>query len=149
MSSKKEPGWVTPIMFILLGGLAFYALSSANSTHLGSSDLPSATSSDATLAYADDTNFDEAVLEADGPVLVDFYADWCGPCKQLAPVLERISEDLTEGRIVKVNVDHSKRLASRYNVRSIPTLLVFVDGQLVDRAVGFQNERELRSLLQQ
>jgi thioredoxin len=63
--------------------------------------------------------------------------------------LDRVAEDLTEGRIVKVNVDHSPKLATRYNVQSIPTLLVFMDGQIVDRAMGFHNERDLRRLLQQ
>jgi thioredoxin len=137
-----------PIVLLLVAGLAFYAMGRANPPTSGSADLPSAVGSEATLAYADDTTFDEAVLQADGPVLVDFYADWCGPCRRLGPVLERISEDLTEGRIVKVNVDYSPEIAARYNVQNLPTLKVFVDGQVVDEAMGEQSEQTLRSMLQ-
>jgi thioredoxin 1 len=100
------------------------------------------------LLYADESTFDQAVLQADGPVLVDFYADWCGPCQRLAPVLDRVAQDLTDGRIVKIDVDNSPGLAARYNVQSIPTLLVFVDGQVVERTRGVQSEQELRDLLQ-
>lgn len=148
MSSPNQSGWM-PIVLLLVAGLAFYAMGRANPPTSGSADLPSAVNSEATLAYADDTTFDEAVLQADGPVLVDFYADWCGPCRQLTPVLERISEGLTEGRIVKVNVDDSPETAARYNISSIPTLLAFVDGQVVDEARGVQSEQTLRSMLQQ
>ncbi len=147
MSSPNQSGWM-PIVLLLVAGLAFYAMGRANPPNAGSADLPSAVGSEATLAYADDTTFDEAVLQADGPVLVDFYADWCGPCRQLGPVLERISEDLTEGRIVKVDVDYSPEIAARYNVQNLPTLKVFVDGQVVDEATGIQSEQTLRSMLQ-
>jgi thioredoxin 1 len=98
--------------------------------------------------HGDDSNFDAVVLQADVPVLVDFYADWCGPCQELAPVLDRVAEDLTEGRIVKVNVDQSPRITARYNIQTIPTMLVFVNGQVVDRAMGLKSEADLRRLLQ-
>jgi thioredoxin len=159
MSSQKDSSWFTPIMIVLVGGLAFYGMTRtpgicpANTARPGSTDSivtsQSAVTDGPTLVHADDSNFDETVLQANGPVLVDFYADWCGPCQRIAPLLDRVAEDLTEGRIVKVNVDHSPKLATRYNVQSIPTLLVFMDGQIVDRAMGFHNERDLRRLLQQ
>lgn len=147
MNSPNQSGWM-PIVLLVVAGLAFYAMGRANPPTPESAHLPSAASSDAALAYADTSTFDQAVLQADGPVLVDFYADWCGPCRQLGPVLERISEDLTEGRIVKVNVDDSPEIAARYKVRNLPTLMVFVDGQVVDEAMGVQSEQTLRSMLQ-
>jgi thioredoxin 1 len=146
-------------MIVLVGGLAFYGMTRGSGSCPFSPSRPapvesvamsSATANTgATLVHADDNSFDATVLQAKGPVLVDFYADWCGPCQKLGPVLERVSEDLTDGIIVKVNVDHSPQIASRYNVQSIPTLLVFADGQIVDKAMGLQSEQEIRQLMQQ
>ncbi len=147
MSSKKEPGWGGLILIVVVGGLIFYGMTRAPSTSRATSSEEIA--GGATLVHADVSNFDEAVLQAEGPVLVDFYADWCRPCQQLAPLLERVAENLTEGRIVKVNVENSPQLADRYDVEAIPALLVFVNGQLVDRAVGARDERDVRRLLQQ
>jgi thioredoxin 1 len=159
MSSPNNATWTTPIMIVLVGGMAIYGmtrgpgscpLNPARPAPAESVAMSSAAAdSGATLIHADDTSFDEAVLQAEGPVLVDFYADWCGPCQKLAPVLDRVAEDLTEGRIVKVNVDHSPEVASRYDIQSIPTLLVFVDGEVVEKTMGMQSESEIRELLQQ
>jgi thioredoxin 1 len=82
-------------------------------------------------------NFDEALVATHGLVMVDFWAEWCGPCRVIAPLLEQLAE-ASAGRVtlVKVNVDENPRLAARYDIRSIPTILFVKDGQVVDRVVG-------------
>lgn len=84
-----------------------------------------------------DANFDELVLKSDKPVLVDFWAEWCGPCRMVGPVVEEISKEY-EGKAVigKVNVDLNSNISSNYNIRNIPTLLYFKNGQVVDKQVG-------------
>jgi len=84
-----------------------------------------------------DATFDEHVKSSDVPVLVDFWAEWCGPCKMISPVLEEIAEEQAgKIRIVKVNVDDSLRVASRFEVQSIPTLILFKDGEPKMRVIG-------------
>ena len=86
---------------------------------------------------ATDANFEEEVLKSDLPVLVDFWADWCGPCKMIAPVLEELSGELSgKLKIVKVDVDASPGIATKYVIQSIPTLMLFKDGEMVDRQMG-------------
>ena len=84
-----------------------------------------------------DASFDEVVLKSDKPVLVDFWATWCGPCRMLGPVIEELATEY-EGRIVvgKVDVDNNQEFAAKYGVRNIPTVLVFKDGEVVGRQVG-------------
>ena len=100
------------------------------------------------VLYADQSNFDQLVLNSDVPVLVDFYADWCGPCRMIAPVLEELAGETTHARIVKVNVDQDPRLAARYGISSIPSLLVFRDGQVADQSVGLVGKAQLKALLE-
>jgi thioredoxin 1 len=89
-------------------------------------------------------SFDETISSAQTPVLVDFWAEWCGPCKMIAPVLDEISQENGDKiKIVKVNVDENAELARRFEVMSIPTLIVFKDGEVAKRLVGAKNKNGL------
>ncbi|MDY0000879.1 MAG: thioredoxin [Polyangia bacterium] len=95
-----------------------------------------------------DRNFEEVVVKSELPVLVDFWAPWCGPCRAVAPVLEQIAEDYRgEVKVVKVNVDEEKGVASRMNVRSIPTIALFNQGRVVDTVVGARPREHFVALL--
>ena len=91
--------------------------------------------------------FDQEVLHSDKPVLVDFYADWCGPCKMLSPVVEQVAEESDAYRVCKINVDQAADIAARYGIMSIPTLIVFKDGEAVKRTVGVQSKQAIADLL--
>ncbi len=90
-----------------------------------------------------DTTFDEVVLKSDKPVLVDFWAAWCGPCRMVGPIIEEISEDYKDKAIVgKVDVDANQEFAAKYGVRNIPTVLIFQNGEVVGRKVGVSPKTE-------
>ncbi|MBE6558772.1 MAG: thioredoxin [Ruminococcaceae bacterium] len=99
------------------------------------------------VIHATNANFNEIVLGSDLPVLVDFFATWCGPCRMVAPLLEEIADEHPEYKIVKIDVDEEPDLASRFGVMSIPTLLVFKNGELVSTTVGAQPKAKLLALL--
>ena len=89
-------------------------------------------------------NFEKEVLNSEEPVLVDFYADWCGPCKMMAPVVESLAGELKgKARVGKINVDENQDLAMEYNVMSIPTLIIFKDGKETKRFVGVRDKSEI------
>ncbi|MDF2568524.1 MAG: trxA 1 [Sporomusa sp.] len=101
------------------------------------------------LTIASMTEFNDAVLKSDKPVLVDFWAPWCGPCKMVAPEVEAVAKNF-EGRAVvaKVNIDEQQDLASQYNVMSIPTLVVFKGGSEVSRITGFRPQKDIGDTLE-
>lgn len=100
------------------------------------------------VLHATGKSFPEQVLQSDSPVLVDFWAEWCGPCRSIAPLLEEVAAERQQSlRVVKVNVDEQPELASQFGVRSIPTLILFRDGQVQGQRVGALRRVELDAFL--
>ncbi|MDD7661459.1 MAG: thioredoxin [Eubacteriales bacterium] len=99
------------------------------------------------VTKVNEQNFQAEVLESAETVLVDFYADWCGPCKMLSPVVDEIAGEVSGCKVVKLNVDEAPNVAARYNVMSIPTLMVFRQGEAVDRSVGVQSKQHILNML--
>ena len=95
-------------------------------------------------------NFEAEVLKADKPVLVDFYADWCGPCKMMAPVVESLAEELDGVAYVgKLNVDENEEIAMKYSVMTIPTLMVFKNGTMVNKVIGVQPKKAVEKMIRE
>jgi thioredoxin 1 len=99
------------------------------------------------VEHVNDQDFEQKVVSSNETVLVDFYADWCGPCKMLAPVLDELAQETPDTRIVKVNIDRSPKLAEHYGVRSVPTLILFKDGKPVTRRKGLNSKASLKALI--
>lgn len=92
-------------------------------------------------------NFEQEVLKADKPVLVDFWAEWCGPCQMMLPVIEELAKEQTDIKVCKVNVDEQMELARQYRVMSIPTFLVFTNGEIIAQTLGAQPKEKLLELI--
>ncbi len=128
------------IVIIFIAGLIFlnmYMNKSKNDT--SSSNISDVTSQ----------NFETEVLESDKVVLVDFYADWCEPCKIFSPILEDISKEYDFIKVVKVNIDNETDLAEHYGVASVPTLIILKNGKVVDRSVGAISKLALKNMIKQ
>ena len=93
-------------------------------------------------------NFKEEVLESDKKVLVDFWAPWCGPCRMVSPIVDEIAEENSAIKVAKINIDEQPQLASQYGVMSIPTLMLFENGDVVDKAVGARNKSFILQMLE-
>lgn len=92
-------------------------------------------------------NFQEEVIHSEKPVLVDFWAGWCGPCRMVGPIIDEIAAEHPEYKVVKINIDEEPELASQYRVVSIPTLLVMKDGQVVQQSVGARPKNQILAML--
>lgn len=92
-------------------------------------------------------NFEKEVLQSDKKVLIDFYADWCGPCKMLSPIIEEVSGEETNVKFVKLNIDEAEDIAIEYQVMSIPTLVVIENGKEVNRSVGLIDKEQVKDLI--
>lgn len=99
------------------------------------------------VEHINENQFKSVVLESEKPVLVDFFATWCGPCRQMSPLLEQVSEERSDVKIVKVDVDENQNLAAEYGVMSIPTLIYFKGGKAVSQAVGARSKASLEMML--
>ena len=100
-----------------------------------------------TVINIDKNNFKQAVLDSDKPVLLDFWANWCGPCRMLSPTVDEIAQEHPEFKIGKVNVDEQPELARDFHVMSIPALFVIKEGKIVNQAVGIQSKQQILAML--
>ena len=99
------------------------------------------------VEHINENQFKSVVLDSQKPVLVDFFATWCGPCRQMSPVLEQIANERSDVKIVKVDVDENQNLAAQFGVMSIPTLIYFKNGKAVSQAVGARSKASLETML--
>lgn len=101
------------------------------------------------IKIINDQSFEGEVLKSEEVVVVDFYADWCGPCKMLAPILEELEREITNAKFVKINVDDSPVAANTYKVASIPTLMIFKNGKIMNTKVGFNPKQLVKEAIEE
>jgi thioredoxin len=150
----KWPAFAATGLIVCVAALAAYKAAftparteaSITPSTLGKQNMP-ITQAKSQVHHADEATFGNIVLKSNVPVLVDFYADWCGPCKRLAPILEELAEETPGVRIVKINVEDSPSLAAEYGISSIPSLKVFKNGEVSDELVGLASKSQLRAML--
>ena len=94
-----------------------------------------------------ENNFEEEVLKSEKPVLIDFWASWCGPCRMMSPVIDNIAEEVNDIKVCKINIDEEQNLAVKYNVMSIPTFVVIKNGEETARSVGVQDKSEILNMI--
>lgn len=94
-----------------------------------------------------EANFEQEVMQSDKPVLIDFYADWCGPCQMMGPVVEEISNEVTDAKVCKVNIDEEMAIAQKYSVMSIPTFVVIKNGEVIARDMGAKPKSAVLEML--
>ncbi len=99
------------------------------------------------VIHGNSNNFEEEVLRSDKPVLVDFWASWCGPCRLVMPIIEEIAQEREDIKVVKVNVDEEPNLAEQYRIMSIPTLMVFKNGEIANQALGAIPKHQILAML--
>lgn len=99
------------------------------------------------VQHVSELDFNEVVLNYNGVVLVDFWATWCAPCKMIAPIIEDVAKEVTDVRVVKVDVDQNAKLADKYQITNIPTLIIFKNGEPVDTFMGFKTKDFIKSAL--
>lgn len=100
------------------------------------------------ISHVTDGSWDSEVLGHDGLVMVDFWAEWCGPCRMIAPVLDQISEEVDDVKVCKLNVDQNPGTARKYDITGIPTMIFFKDGKPVDQVIGFTNKGNIEDVIQ-
>ena len=102
----------------------------------------------ANIVTLTEANFDQEVLKSTTPVLVDFWAEWCGPCKMIAPILDELASEYDgKVKVGKVNIDENQSIATEYGIRAIPTMLIFKDGEVAEQVVGLRSKRDLKANL--
>ena len=149
MKSQHHRHWPVVVGVCLLGLAIATATNSekARRTQTNDGNKMSTVHSTAGTVKVTESSFDDQVVKSEMPVLVDFYAEWCAPCHVQTPILDRLAQEIETAKIVKVDIDESQQLATRYEISSIPTLLVFKNGQVVSRHQGVASKEQLKALL--
>ena len=102
----------------------------------------------ANISYASENDFNQAVLDSNGLIMVDFYADWCMPCKMLGPILEEVADsNIGKVKVVKLNVDNAKSISSKYGIMGVPAMVFFKNGQEVERVVGLRGKEDIQAII--